>query len=92
MFLLAPEAMVMCFPMTKEVSQRTLAMGLFGLSFVAAREARVTQAQEASTAACQRGIDAEAAPEDILQAGAQKALLHATEHVAFVRLCCAVLC
>ena len=65
---------------------------LFGLSFVAAREARVTQAQEASTAACQRGIDAEAAPEDILQAGAQKALLHATEHVAFVRLCCAVLC
>ena len=31
-------------------------------------EARVTQAQEATTLACQRGIDAEAAPEDILQA------------------------
>eukprot|EP00439_Symbiodinium_sp_Y106_P004950 s1915_g1.t1 len=32
--LMFARAMVMCFPMTKEVSQRTLAMGLFGLSFV----------------------------------------------------------
>ncbi|CAE7212889.1 LanA, partial [Symbiodinium necroappetens] len=35
---------------------------------VQSTEARVTQAQEATTLACQRGIDAEAAPEDILQA------------------------
>lgn len=32
--LMFARAMVMCFPMTKEVSQRTLAMGLFSLSFV----------------------------------------------------------
>ena len=38
------------------------------------REAHVSAAQESSTAACQRGIDAASAPEDILQARFQRGL------------------